>query len=63
MVQALKKAGIYENSLIIFSTDNGGQAGAGSSNFPLRGNKNTLYEAGGYYINVKPYPMQYFTFY
>ena len=46
VVQALKDAQIYQNSLIVFSTDNGGDAKAGSSNYPLRGNKNTLYDGG-----------------
>lgn len=48
VVGALKRAGIYENSLIVFTTDNGGQASSGSSNYPLKGNKNTFYEAGTY---------------
>ena len=46
VVKSLKDAGIYNNTIIIFTTDNGGQASSGSSNYPLRGNKNTLYEAG-----------------
>ena len=46
VVNALKKAGIYDNTVIVFTTDNGGQASSGSSNYPLKGNKNTFYEAG-----------------
>lgn len=45
-MDALKRAGIYDNTLIVFTTDNGGQASSGSSNYPLKGNKNTFYEAG-----------------
>lgn len=48
VVEALKEAGIYDNTLIVFSTDNGGQASKGASNYPLRGNKDTLFEAGMY---------------
>jgi len=39
---ALRKAGLYENTVFIFSTDNGGSG----SNFPLRGEKEELYEGG-----------------
>jgi arylsulfatase A-like enzyme len=47
---ALKRAGIYEETLIVFSSDNGGPThddeGTQSNNFPLRGGKNTLFEGG-----------------
>lgn len=47
IVDALKANDMYENSVIIFSSDNGGAPGlAGASNFPLRGYKGTLYEGG-----------------
>lgn len=46
VVNTLKQAGMYNNTLIVFSTDNGGQQLRGSSNYPLRGNKDTMYEAG-----------------
>ncbi len=55
VVGALKKAGIYENTIIIFSSDNGGLIGNRgdeskkprvTSNFPLREGKGNIYEGG-----------------
>lgn len=47
---ALKRMGIFDNTLIIFSSDNGGPThgneGTQSNNFPLRGGKNSLWEGG-----------------
>lgn len=42
----LREFELYENSVIVFTSDNGGQVYQGGSNFPLRGNKNTLFEGG-----------------
>jgi len=48
VTQALKEKGIYDNTVIILSTDNGARAGqhGGGSNYPLKGEKNTLWEGG-----------------
>lgn len=50
VVEALAQANILSNSIIVFSTDNGGPAAGfnlnAASNFPLRGVKNTLWEGG-----------------
>ena len=45
VVSALKKSGMYRNSVLIFSTDNGGCVPL-TSNFPLRGLKGDLYQGG-----------------
>lgn len=50
VVQALDQAQMLENTIIVFSTDNGGPAAGfninAASNWPLKGVKNTLWEGG-----------------
>ncbi len=43
---ALKATGLADNTLVIFTSDNGGQAGAGANCGPVRGNKGDMYEGG-----------------
>ncbi|WP_068422326.1 arylsulfatase B [Planctomyces sp. SH-PL62] len=47
IAEAIKKKGLAENTLIVFSSDNGGPSpGRVTSNGPLRGAKGTLFEGG-----------------
>ncbi len=45
IVKKLKELGLYEKTVIIFHSDNGGLLGP-TSNWPLRGGKGTVYEGG-----------------
>ncbi|XP_070539350.1 arylsulfatase I-like [Ptychodera flava] len=46
IVRALKRKRMLDNTLILFTSSNGGDASQGGNNFPLRGNKGTCYEGG-----------------
>ncbi|MBB3697090.1 sulfatase-like hydrolase/transferase [Flammeovirga yaeyamensis] len=56
MVDKLKERGLYDNTFIVFISDNGGKPDDNASlNLPLNGQKGTLYEGG---IKI-PYFMHY----
>jgi len=44
--QAFQDAGIWEDTLLIFTADNGGLPSGAGNNFPLRAGKTTLWEGG-----------------
>eukprot|EP01060_Flectonema_neradi_P022840 TRINITY_DN3105_c1_g1_i1.p1 TRINITY_DN3105_c1_g1~~TRINITY_DN3105_c1_g1_i1.p1 ORF type:complete len:494 (+),score=74.41 TRINITY_DN3105_c1_g1_i1:97-1578(+) len=50
VTDALKRNNLFDNTMIIFQSDNGGPTnhteGTQSNNYPLRGGKNTLWEGG-----------------
>jgi arylsulfatase A-like enzyme len=46
IIRALKENQQYENTLIVFTSDNGGQLDAGGTAGPLRGGKQDMYEGG-----------------
>ena len=46
VVAALEDTGEADNTLVIFTSDNGGQLGVGANNGPLRAGKGDMYEGG-----------------
>ena len=46
VISSLKETGLYDDTFIIFTSDNGGQTGVGANNGPLRAGKGTMYEGG-----------------
>jgi len=46
VVQALKDNGVYEDTMVVFLSDNGAPKNSTASSAPLRGNKGDTYEGG-----------------
>ncbi|MBN1509711.1 MAG: sulfatase-like hydrolase/transferase [Sedimentisphaerales bacterium] len=46
VIDALEETGLRDNTLILFTSDNGGQLSLGASNGPLRAGKGDMYEGG-----------------
>ena len=46
IVQTLREQKLYNDTIIVVTSDNGGAISHGASNFPLRGTKGTLFEGG-----------------
>jgi len=46
ILKAIKDNGIEDNTLVIFTNDNGGQTATGANNGELKGKKGTLWEGG-----------------
>ncbi|XP_070538704.1 arylsulfatase B-like isoform X1 [Ptychodera flava] len=46
VTETLKSTGLWENTVLIFSSDNGATPSGGGSNWPLRGHKGVWYEGG-----------------
>lgn len=46
VLEALERNGLQERTLVIFTSDNGGQLSVGARNGPLRGGKQDMYEGG-----------------
>ncbi|WP_136060175.1 sulfatase-like hydrolase/transferase [Pontiella sulfatireligans] len=49
LVETLKSTEQFDNTLIVFLSDNGGKTAAGANNYPLRNGKGSAYE-GGYRV-------------
>jgi len=46
VLDAMNQTGLSDNTLVVFTSDNGGQLGVGASNGSLRAGKGDLYEGG-----------------
>ncbi len=46
IIKTLKNQGVFENTIVLFLSDNGGHPEVGGNNEPLRGRKGKFYEGG-----------------
>jgi arylsulfatase A-like enzyme len=46
IVEELENTGLLKNTILLFTSDNGGPYDSGANNYPLRGSKGTLWEGG-----------------
>ena len=46
VIDALNETGLSDNTLVVFTSDNGGQLSVGANNGPLRAGKQDMYEGG-----------------
>lgn len=46
IIKTLKEEGVFENTIVLFMSDNGGHPDVGGNNAPLRGRKGRFYEGG-----------------
>ena len=58
LIHELQKLGIDENTLMIFTSDNGSRGDRGGSNRPLRGTKGTTWEGGQRVPCIMRWPAQ-----
>eukprot|EP00057_Strongylocentrotus_purpuratus_P032679 XP_788463.2 PREDICTED: arylsulfatase B isoform X2 [Strongylocentrotus purpuratus] len=57
VVDSLQEAGLWNDTVLVFTTDNGGTPGKSGNNWPLRGTKNTLWEGGVHGVGFITGPM------
>ncbi|XP_022099657.1 arylsulfatase B-like [Acanthaster planci] len=52
ITQTMDQLGLWKDTVLIFSTDNGGQIYLGGNNWPLRGWKESLWEGGTHKVSL-----------
>ncbi|MDF1859789.1 MAG: sulfatase-like hydrolase/transferase, partial [Verrucomicrobiales bacterium] len=46
VIDTLKSEGLWENTVVVFTSDNGGQSSVGARNLPWRGGKQEMWDGG-----------------